>query len=478
MRVKELLDILLVSGVFYLFLAWLRLSLPRGVARRSMVAAPIAAAVYILAQVFDLYLLERVLEGVLVAVLVGAVVVYQTDIRRMLDRAFTGRAHDRPQSRLLDTLTEATAHMAAIKMGALIAIRGREPWASQIHGGIELGGTVSAPLLYSIFNPDTPGHDGAVLIEDDRLTRFAAHLPLAEEMPEISRYGGTRHAAALGLSQECDALVIVVSEERGTISLAHLGNLTPDVTTSMLRQQLRRFLHRRNGDDTVVSGRWWSRPPLRTALVSFGLATALWLVLIYSPDTVFRTFTVPIALENLPDDWAIADALPTAAQVELSGSERSFQELDTETLTISIDLSRPTRGTRDVVIGEDTLTLPSGVALRQARPPVLSVQLVPARAVRVPVVIPTIGMLPETLELVSLRAEPGTASLIVPEGTAGPDQLPTEAVDLRQITGDSEAKRPLAIPPNVHLPSKASSEVTVRVDVRARQTRGQSPDAH
>lgn len=454
-----------------MLLAWLRLSLPRGVARRSMVAAPIAGAVYVLAQTLDLYLLEQVLEGLLVAVLVGAVVLYQTDIRRMLDRAFTGRAPDRPQLRLLDTLTEATAHMAAIKMGALIAIRGREPWASHIHGGIELGGTVSAPLLYSIFNPDTPGHDGAVLVEDDRLTRFAAHLPLAEELPEVSRYGGTRHAAALGLSQECDALVIVVSEERGTISIAQGGKLTADMTTSALRQQLRRFLHRRDGDETIASGRWWSSPPLRTALVSLALATALWMVLAYSPDTILRTFTVPIALENLPDDWAIADVLPTDADLELSGSERSFQELDAESLTISIDLSQPTSGVRDVVIGEDNLALPSGVALRRARPSALSVHLQPTRTVRVPVVIPTIGVLPDPLELVGVRAEPEAVDLIVPQGTAGPDQVPTEVLDLRQISGDSEIKSPLAIPPDSHLPSDESSEVTVRVDVRARQTR-------
>src|SRR5919109_2972486 len=239
MQVKDLLDILLVSAVLYLVLAWLRLSLPRGVARRSMVAAPIAAATYALAQAFDLYLLERVLEGLLIVVLVGAVVVYQTDIRRLLDRAFTGRAPNRPQSRLIDTLTEATAHMAAIKMGALIAIRGREPWVSHIHGGIALGGAVSAPLLYSIFNPDTPGHDGAVLIDDERITRFAAHLPLAEELPEVSRYGGRRHAAALGLSQQCDALIIVISEERGTISVAHDGRLAADVSAATLRQHLR-----------------------------------------------------------------------------------------------------------------------------------------------------------------------------------------------------------------------------------------------
>jgi hypothetical protein len=326
-------------------------------------------------------------------------------------------------------------------------------------------------LLYSIFNPDTPGHDGAVLIEDDRLTRFAAHLPLAEELPDISRYGGTRHAAALGLSQECDALVIVVSEERGTISLAHLGTLTTDVTTSVLRQQLRRFLHRRDGDGAIVPGRWWNSPPLRTALVSLGLATTLWLVIAYSPDIVLRTFTVPIALENLPDDWTIADTLPTAAQIELSGSERSFRELDSETLTVSIDLSRPTRGRREAVLGEDTLALPAGVALRRADPAVLSVQLLPARTVRVPVVVPTIGVLPETLELVSLEAEPDTADLLVPEGTVGPDQVSTEVLDLRQITHDSETKRPLAIPPDSHLPSNASSEVTVRVKVQARRTK-------
>jgi diadenylate cyclase len=469
MQVKDLLDVLLVAALFYLVLVWLRLSLPRGVARRSMVAAPIGAAIYVLADAFELYLLESVTEGLVIAILVGAIVVYQTDIRRLLDRAFTGRTPDRPPSRLIDTLAESAAHMASIKMGALIAIRGREPWATLIHGGIELGGTVSPPILYSIFNPDTPGHDGAVLIEDERLTRFAAHLPLAEELPEVSRYGGTRHAAALGLSQQCDALVIVVSEERGTISIAHEGRLTTDVSAVTLRQHLRRFLHRRDRQDALIVGTWWSSAGLRTALVSLALAVALWITFAYSPDMVLRTFTVPIALENLPENWAIADTLPTSAQIELSGSERMLQELNTETLKVSIDLSRPTRGTRDVVIGEDTLSLPSGVALRRARPPVLSVQLMPARTVRVPVIVPTIGVLPQALELVSLGAEPDAASLIVPEGTAGPDQISTEAVDLRQITGDSEAKRPLAVPPDVHLPSNASSEVTVRVDVRPRQ---------
>jgi uncharacterized protein (TIGR00159 family) len=469
MQVKDLLDLVLVSAVLYVVLAWLRLSLPRGVARRSMVAAPIGAAIYVLADAFELYLLEQVLEGLLVAILVGAIVVYQNDIRRLLDRAFTGRAPTRPQSRLIDTLTEATTHMASLKMGALMAIRGREPWTSHIHGGIEVGGAVSAPLLYSIFNPDTPGHDGAVLIEDERLTRFAAHLPLAEELPEVSRYGGTRHAAALGLSQHCDALVIVVSEERGTIATAHDGNLTADITAAALRQQLRRFLYRPDGDDAVAASTWWSSARLQTALVSLALAAALWMAFAYSPDTVLRTFTVPIALDNLPEDWVVSDDLPRGAQVELSGSRRSLDELDAGSLTVSIDLSRPARGVRDVVIGDDTLALPSGITLRRARPAALSVHLQPARTVRVPVAVPTIGALPDTLELVSLRAEPGAVPLIVPEGTAGPDHIPTEVIDLRQIAGDTAREVPLALPSDSHLPSNTQSEVMVRIDVRSRE---------
>lgn len=467
MQVEDLLDILLVSAVLYVVLAWLRLSLPRGIARRSMVAAPIAALVYVLAQAFDLYLLGRVLEGLLIVILVGAVVVYQTDIRRLLDRAFTGRAPERPQSRLIDTLTEAAAHMAAEKMGALIAIRGREPWASQIQGGVALGGLVSAPLLYSIFNPDTPGHDGAVLIEDDRLTRFAAHLPLAEELPEVSRYGGTRHAAALGLSQQCDALIVVVSEERGSVSVAQDGQLSSELSPSALRQHLRRFLHRRDDDDAVAAGRR-NRARLRTASVAVAMTVALWMVLAYSPDTVLRTMTVPIALRNLPEDWVIAGDLRQEVEVELSGSPRRFEELDAGSLTVSIDLSQPTRGVREVVIGNETLTLPSGITLRQARPGAVSMMLQPTRTVRVPVAVPTTGTLPDTLELVGIRSEPEAVTLVVPDDAADPERVVTEPLDLRQITGDATRKMPLALPPDARLPSGDTTGVTVRIDVEPR----------
>src|SRR6185437_5267675 len=92
-------------------------------------------------------------------------------------------------------------------------------------GGIELDGKLSAPVLTSIFDPHSPGHDGAVVLEGDRIRRFATHLPLSANFQQLGRTG-TRHSAALGLSEVTDALSIVVSEEQGTIAVARNGRLT------------------------------------------------------------------------------------------------------------------------------------------------------------------------------------------------------------------------------------------------------------
>jgi hypothetical protein len=332
-----------------------------------------------------------------------------------------------------------------------------------------MGGAVSAPLLYSIFNPDTPGHDGAVLVEDERVSRFAAHLPLAEELPDVSRYGGTRHAAALGLSQQCDAMVIVISEERGTLSIAHDGRLTTDISAVSLRQHLRRFLHQRDDRGTVAARAWWSSARLRTVLVSIALAVALWMAFVYSPDTVMRTFTVPIALRNLPEGWMIEGDLPMNAEVEVSGSRRRLDEVDPAGLSLTIDVSEPTSGVRDVVLSDAGLALPSGITFLRARPAALSITFRPTQTVSVPVAVQTTGVLPEGLELVSVRPEPDVVSLVIPKGAVGPDHVPTEAVDLRQIDDDAAKETPLVLPPDAQLRPDAPSKVVVRVDVRPRQ---------
>ena len=131
----------------------------------------------------------------------------------------------------------------------------REPIESHVEGGIALDGRLSEPLLLSLFDPSSPGHDGAVILRGAQIERFAVHLPLSVNRAALGP-GGTRHAAALGLSERCDAICIVVSEERGTVSVARDGLLRVLARPQDLALELRRGARRaRGGGATAVVAR-------------------------------------------------------------------------------------------------------------------------------------------------------------------------------------------------------------------------------
>lgn len=466
----DLLDIILVAAVIYAILSWLRGSIPESASRRIFVAAPVAAVVYVLVRVFDLYLLETVIRVLFIVLLIVAVVVFQSDIRRTFDRVVTAKYGRRRgpsgAASVIDTIVEVAAKMAEMRMGAIIGIKGREPLDSHVHGGIKLGGLVTQPLLLSIFHPETPGHDGAVIIDRDRVTRFAAHLPLASNVPEVSRFGGTRHAAALGLAEESDALVVVVSEERGTIAMAHHGVLQPDIGVSELKANLKSFWSENYERNEMVRLAWWRRPHLQTAGVAATLAMLFWLLVVYSPNTVIRSLAVPIEIRNLPEGWSLEGDLPSEAEIVLSGSEQVFRRLNQSELAISIDASEPDGGSQEIVLGEGNLDLPAGISLNRVAPQILEMNLRRLIPVRVVVTVRTTGSLPDGLRLSSLEVEPDSVTVMVP------DDLPTrirdvqtQEVDLGDIEEDEELRRQIVLPDDARLRSGTPSEVIVHVDV-------------
>jgi DNA integrity scanning protein DisA with diadenylate cyclase activity len=136
-----------------------------------------------------------------VAVLV-AVVVFQQDLRRLFERiaALGFRRRLLPAGPdAIDTLVRAIAHLAEHRRGALIVLPGREAVAGHVQGGLPLRADITEPLLLSLFDPHSPGHDGAVIVSGDRLMQFAVHLPLSTDHAQLGQRG-TRHAAALGLA--------------------------------------------------------------------------------------------------------------------------------------------------------------------------------------------------------------------------------------------------------------------------------------
>jgi len=215
--------------------------------------------------------------------------------------------------------------------------------------------------------------DGAVLIDGDVIEKLGVHLPLSKNLPEVGR-SGTRHTAALGLAECCDALVIVVSEERGTFSVAEESRLTAIESVGELKHKLDGFYGRRVQTPKELARRNWLTANLRLKLLAGATACGLWFLFAYDAETIRRTFhDVPIELRNVPDSWVVHDTFPSVAQVTLSGSERAFAKLNPADLKASIDLSS-VRGSADILLTEEHFKVPTGLSLEHLDPPQVQVR--------------------------------------------------------------------------------------------------------
>src|ERR1041385_3976372 len=299
--VADVIDILVVTVLLYTATAWLRQTRAAFVIRGIF----ILAAVYIVARYLDLQLTAWLFQGFFAIFLIIIVVIFQEELRQIFERIAVWSLATKPlrplRSDAVDILVSTLSDLAKDKIGALVVVEGRDPIDRHIMGGIELAGKISEPLLKSIFDPHSPGHDGAVIIENDRVSRFAAHLPLSNDFQQLANVG-TRHSAALGLAELSDALCIAVSEERGTISFARNGRLRQVDNIQELGLLLRRFLQekypsseRRTFSFALVRENWVVK------LVTFSLAIGLWYVLIPGSSTVEVTYKLHVQVQNIPE---------------------------------------------------------------------------------------------------------------------------------------------------------------------------------
>lgn len=238
---RDVLDVVLVAVVVYNLLL-----LVRGTrAVQMLLGIVFVAAFYWLARALDLVTLTTILEAFLIFLPFGLIVLFQHEIRRAL--ASFGRnplwgltTHNDVEGSFNEIVLAASS-LSARKIGALIVIERLEGLRNYIENGIRLDAVVSFDLLINIFAPDTPLHDGAAIVQKDRIAAAACFLPLTLN-PELSKELGTRHRAAVGISEETDALAVIVSEETGTVSVAHGGRLVSNLDARTLRNTLYKYL--------------------------------------------------------------------------------------------------------------------------------------------------------------------------------------------------------------------------------------------
>lgn len=243
----SLVDLLLVTGIFFLLLRLLR-GTQAVVLLRGMVLLVVAVA--LLTSLLPLPAFSYLLRTALPALLVAVPVIFSPEIRRALERlgragdVFVSTSEPAQVERIVGALCTATQRLADARRGALIVIERDVKLEEYLETGVQLDARLTAELLLQIFYINTPLHDGAALLRGDRVAAAACVMPLSasgtlSRSPE--RQMGLRHRAALGISEVSDAVVIVVSEETGSISVAHNGRMIRRLDQSRLRNILMAF---------------------------------------------------------------------------------------------------------------------------------------------------------------------------------------------------------------------------------------------
>lgn len=234
-------DVLLVYFLFYRCLV-----LVRGTrAERMLLGLGIIVLVYILSRSFGLVTLNWILGNFLGSVILVIVVLFQDDFRRVLTKVglLPGFGGDAPKAimKSIEEISIAANELSSRRLGAIIAISGIVGLDEYTEHAIAIDGKVSHQLLISLFLPTSPLHDGAVVVKKDRLVAAGSVLPLTFDA-NVSSSFGTRHRASIGLTERTDAVVVVVSEETGTISVVRDGKMTRDLNESTLPTTLKRLL--------------------------------------------------------------------------------------------------------------------------------------------------------------------------------------------------------------------------------------------
>ena len=239
-RWQDLVDIAIIAFVSYHVI-----NLIRGTrAAQMLMGLMVVLATYLGSQYFELHTLNWVLDNFLASIILVIVVIFQNDIRRALTQVGAGRslAGDRvAHGQALEEIVRAAVLLASKRIGALLVIERDVGLNEYIEVGTRLDARVSRELIHSIFLTSSPIHDGAVILQGGRITAAGCFLPLTTN-PNVSKTLGTRHRAAIGLTEETDAVVIVVSEEEGKISLVREGKITRDLDAGTLRTTLQQIL--------------------------------------------------------------------------------------------------------------------------------------------------------------------------------------------------------------------------------------------
>lgn len=353
-----------------------------------------------------------IFQGFTAAAALIIVVVFRNEIRNVLHAKnlkslLWGIPQTLPPSSL-DIIIDSAFALAKRRIGALIVIPGVEDLEDHIQKGVQWQGELSKEMILSIFWPDNPVHDGAAIIQGQRIAEVGCILPLTERNDLPTRYG-TRHRAALGLAEKSDALVIVISEERGEISVAKGDQLQ----RTQVREKLEYSLQEHLGTG--------SRPPRQRVkqkleigsafFVSVLLITGVWLSISTGLEAL-KAFEVPIVYMNRDQAKEIISTSTGKVSLQLSGPGTLIKSIQPDGVQVTIDLGNTKLGQNSFFITSENITHPAGTAVVGVNPNLVEVTLDVLMKKELPVQVDWVGKMPNDLVLERASLKPDKVTVI------------------------------------------------------------------
>ncbi len=359
LRWQDVVDILFLTTLAYHLYVWFWGTK----AVKALVGLLALGIVFLMARSWGLFLTTwffQILWQVLVILLI---ILFQAEIRQVLERfspfhVIRSRLR-RGACEWIKGLAEAAFSMAEQRIGALLVIEQRDRVDQWVLGGVPLNCDVSPEILLTIFQKSSPLHDGALLLRGERADRAAAFLPLSMR-DGLPKEWGTRHRAAAGLSERCDAWVVVVSEERGRVSLAHGGSVREVADRDDLCQLLSEALTPPDGVGVPLLPRWGRLITLRwpAKLGALCGVCLLWVLLAGQQD-VEVTVHIPVETTHLPEQMEIVEPVNAEVQVTVRGLRKDAMSLNESNVHAELDLTLARLGRRTFRITRDQILIPN-----------------------------------------------------------------------------------------------------------------------
>lgn len=360
-RPQDIADILIMTFLVYQLYSWFKNSK----ALQVVMGLMFLGVIYFVTKSLGLFMTSWILQELGTVLLVLLIVVFQAEIRQALYRlSLLRNLFEHQESAVRLDLLEFSATIfsfASQRTGALVVFQREELLDDLILHGVPMDSLVSGSLIASIFIPGAPLHDGAVLVKDGRVALASCHLPLSVSA-EVPQHLGTRHRAALGLSERSDAAVVVVSEERGTVSLALNGHLETIASQAQLHERLTSLMQplSREAERVGITQRLFANFWPKVAILC--VVVASWLLITYRQGEILSV-TAPVTFHNLPENLTLTRSYPDEIDLQLktfSNLVGSPKNLD---IVVDLDLAKVHEGTNTVQISKDQIKLPPGVVV-------------------------------------------------------------------------------------------------------------------